>query len=427
MIHWITDRIGTAARDLAAPTQGVYLLDVRDLLDRGGNSAAAMRCKLDQGIAALRAGQKVLVCCDEGISRSAVIAAGLLAQFEGMPFDEAVRRVLNRPGEVGIRIELLSVMRAVLGQEHGPQRPSTGPSRRILVTGGAGFIGSALVRTIGDRMQVSIPSRGELDLREGSVPLDLWVRDWGIDTIVHLAHPRLYTSSRAMGESVEMLRNVLDVAVHHRTYLVYLSSWEVFSGYESCGLRADESLPPRPRGADGEAKFLCESLIDLARVRHALPVLVLRSGPVYGSGSARPRFMWTFLEKALEGREIVTHRYRNGFPTLDLMHVRDLCRGLALALERRTEGLLHLGTGRGISTAEIARWIVGRVGSRSPIRHEDVEGYAANIMMDTHLAREVLGWTAEIPIEQGLEEILAVRGVPDAPGPGRDRIESEQS
>jgi UDP-glucuronate decarboxylase len=417
MIRWITDRLGTAAWDTVAETAGITRLDVRDLVDRGGNAVAVVRGKLEAALNCLRRGERVVICCDYGRSRSNAVAAGVLAAHEGVALAQAIRRVVAATGETAMRIEVLSAVRAALPGEC-PVRPAGPGERRVLITGGSGFIGSALVADLGGRCRVLAPGHQEIDLLHGSVPLDLLVREQGVDTLVHLANPRVYSTNESLGASLVMLKNVLDVCSENGIFLVYLSSWELYSGYRAREIVADEALAPRPGGTYGQTKLLCESLLEEFRLSRGLSCTILRSSPVYGPGGERPKFIWNFLHKALCGADIVAHKYLNGYPTLDLLHVDDLRAAVRAAVERRVSGTFQVGTGVGTSTTEIARHLVSWLGSRSRLRHHEMNRYTANVLMDASRARAVLGWEPTVGVLDGLRRMLQVDQSPGSTANG---------
>jgi UDP-glucuronate decarboxylase len=405
MIRWITERLGTAAWSPAHLPPDVSYIDVRDLLDQAGNAAGAVRSKIDQALNYLRRGERVVVCCDFGMSRSNAIAAGILAIHDAISLEEATRRVLLATGEKAIKIEVLSAVRRAVGESEAGHGPQTAKDR-LLVTGASGFIGSAVVNDLMRNYHVLTPGHQEIDLKTDSVLLDILVKEKGVGTILHLANPRVYTTNDSLGAALVMLKNVLDVCVENSLFFVYLSGCEIYSGYRAKELRADEALTPRPGGTYGQAKFLSEKLIEQYHTQYGLTYTLLRSCPVYGPGSDRPRFIWNFLQKAVRNEVLVPHRYINGFPTLDLLHVDDLRKAICSALEYRPGGAINLGTGVGTSTTDIAKLIVELVGSKSEIQHLEVEGYASNIVMDIRRAGALLGWHPAVELKRGLGALV---------------------
>lgn len=404
MIHWITENLGTAAFDEVSHLSDICIVDVRDLVDKEGNSVDSIKTKIDRAIAYLNQDEKVVVCCDYGMSRSNAVVAGILAKHENINLNQAIRKVIELTGEKSIKIEVLNIVRDSLGVL---DEQATNQRKSLLITGANGFIGKGLVPKLSEkRYKLCSPTRKEINLLQDTVELDLLVKEQKISTILHLANPRIYTTNTSMGESLLMLKNVLDVCAQNRIRLIYLSCWDVYSGYQAQELRADETLPHCPGNTYGQTKMLCESLIKCYQTQYNLSYLILRSSLVYGLESDRPKFIWNFLNKAKQDTEIITHVYRNGFPSLDLLHINDLRQAIISAMDKDLNGAINLGTGVGTTTAWIAEWIIQKTRSSSSIRHHKIDVFIGNIVMNNSLAHYLLGWKPTISIKDGLQSII---------------------
>lgn len=403
-IRWITPLLGTAPALLVRQEADMNIIDVRDLVDKAGNRTDAVRQKITEGYESLRNGKKTVVCCDYGISRSNAVAVGILAMYESIPFESAVRRVLETTGEKEIKVDPLQAVRRALGED---QKKTHHEKLCILVTGGTGTLGKPVIQKLSEEFEVITPSRKELDLQQGSTQLDLIVGEREIDCIVHLANPRVFTSNIALGDTLTMLRNVLDVCVARDIKLIYLSGWEVYSGYRSSHLRADESLPLLPKGPYAETKYLCEMLIEHCRRTQGLRCTMLRSSPVYGVGSDKPKFIYNFIDKIKRSQRIVTHRYNNGLPALDLLYIDDLVAAVSQTVGSDFSGNLNIGTGVITSTRRVAEILRDLLGGQNEIDAALIDSDTACIAMDADKAQEVLGWQSTIGIEQGLQVILS--------------------
>ncbi|MGT2429922.1 NAD-dependent epimerase/dehydratase family protein [Cupriavidus basilensis] len=401
-IRWITPLLGTAPASAVRGLADIALVDVRDLVDKAGNRADAVAEKISLGQTLLSQGKKTVVCCDYGISRSNAIAAGILARAEGISLEAAVRRVQEATGEGEIKVEPLQVVRAALGEHLGPAQRSR--RRTVLLTGGGGFLGKPTAAELSKDLNVIAPLRPELDLARGSTQIDVMVGESGADAIVHLASPRVYTSNVAMGTTLTMLRNVIDVCLVRDIPLVYMSSWEIYSGYRG-SLCADEMLPALPRGPYAETKLLCETLIEHSQKHLGLRCAMIRSSPVYGLGSDRPKFIYSFIEKARCNERIVTHQYRNGDPALDLLHVDDLVSLIARTVRAGFTGVLNAGSGTPVTTHAVATMVVDLLGSRSHIERTSIDSDTACIAMDSSKARRLLDWGSTTSFADGLKEL----------------------
>ena len=401
-IRWITPLLGTAPALSVNKDVDLNIIDVRDLVDKAGNRADAVLNKITEGCESLRAGHKTVVCCDYGISRSNAVAVGILAMYESIPFETAAHRVLEATGEKEIKVDPLQAVRRALGEY---QKKTHHEKLRILVTGGTGTIGKPVSRKLSEAHEVITPNRNEIDLQQGTTQLDLIAGEKEIDCIVHLANTRVYTSNIALGDTLTMLRNVLDVCVTRDIKLIYLSCWEVYSGYRSSHLMADESLPSLPKGPYAETKYLCEILIEHCRRTQGLRCAMLRSSPVYGIGSDKPKFIYNFIDKIKRSQRIVTHRYSNGLPSLDLLYIDDLVAAVVKTVSSDFSGNLNIGTGVVTSTRRVAEILRDLLGGQNEIDATLIDSDAACISMDSSKAHEMLGWQATIGVEQGLQLI----------------------
>jgi len=406
-IRWITALLGTGPASAVRGMPGIHLVDVRDLVDKGGNRVDAVAEKIRLGEALLSEGKKTVVCCDYGISRSNAVAAGILARVERISLEAAVRRVQDATGEGDIKVEPLQIVRAALGHDAATQALKSQSGRRaVVLTGGNGFIGQSTAAALRVDMDVIAPSSHELDVARGSTQLDMLASENGADILVHLAAPRVFTSNVAMGQTLSMLRNAIDVCLVRDIPLVYLSSAEIYSGYRG-SLCADESVPALPRGPYAEAKFLSETLIEHCRVHLGLRCALIRSSRVYGPRSDRSKFLYNFIDKARRGETITTHCYRNGDPSLDMLHVDDLVPLITCVVRSGFTGVLNAGTGVTTTTHGIATMLIDLLGSESRIERTAIDSDSAHIAMDFSKARKLLGWEPTISLVSGLAALVS--------------------
>jgi nucleoside-diphosphate-sugar epimerase len=402
-VRWITPQLGTGPAMQVAKEPDINIVDVRDLVDKAGNRAEAVRQKINEGCDSLRAGKKTVVCCDYGISRSNAVAVGILSLYEAIPFESAVRRVLEATGEREIKVDPLQAVRLALGLD---KKHNQHQKLRVLVTGGTGLIGRPVSQKLTEAFEIFTPSRSELDLQLGSTQLDLLVGENEIDCIVHLANPRIYTSNIALGVTLIMLRNVLDVCVERDIKLIYLSSFEVYSGYRTSHLWANEALPLLPKGPYGETKYLAEMLIEHCRQMRGLRCTILRASTAYGIGSDRPKFIYNFIDKIKNSQRIVTHHYNNAAPALDLLYIDDLVSAVAKAVDSDFSGNLNIGTGVNTTTLKIAELLNDMLDGKIDIDSISIDSDTASIAMDASLAKIMLGWQATIGVREGLQNII---------------------
>ncbi|GBD04372.1 dTDP-4-dehydro-6-deoxyglucose reductase [bacterium HR19] len=407
MIRWIKNYIGTAsAKDIKRIQKehpDIFILDVRVLLDGSGNSPKVIREKIDEGLKALQSGKKIVVVCDQGVSRSNSIAAGIISSFERISFDEALKIVYKETKETEIKIEVIESVREAV---EGKKTEKTSSFVRLAITGANGFIGKRLVQKLRENSKIDFfpITRNDLDLMKDKILLDIFIKENQINTLLHLANPKNYTSNSSLGETLTMLKNVLDVCSTNNVYLIYPSGWVIFSGYKGEELSVDENFAPKPKDTYSYTKFLAEQLV--THWYSDIQYCILRICPVYGEGSDKPKFIWNFIEYASENKDIGVHRYKNGFPKLELIYVDDVCEAIIKVIEKKPKGVINIGSGKAVYVKEVAEKIIKLMNSKSKIYYIDVDDITSSITLDISKAKKILGWEPKIKIEEGLKKII---------------------
>lgn len=404
-VRWITSELGTAPAEEVLGRDDIVVIDVRTLLDKDGNDLAEVRERIEQGLVSLKLGQRTIVACDYGMSRSNAVAAGILSRFRSISFSSAVRLVVEATGETEIKATVLGAVRAAILSDtvEGIEN-----SREvILVTGAGGATGLAVCKALRGRFSVLSPTHEELDLELGTTPLELYAEENQVSRIVHLANPRVSATNAGFGKSLTMLRNILDVCAQRDIGLFYPSSAEVYSGYAGT-LYADENVPRLARGPLGEAKYLAEILIENWQKMMRLRCCTIRSTSVYGPGLAKPKFLNNFIQKAMENRTILTHRHSDEEPKLDMLFVDDFAQAIANAVISNCAEPLNIGTGSLTSTRTIAELICELTSSKSEIAYSATGAQPNSILMNTRKARRVIDWTAKTSLREGLKRTVDV-------------------
>ena len=398
-INWITQKLGTGPFGVDDLPTGTVCIDIRGLVDRGGNNPTILAGYVRSALLELKHGYSVVICCDHGISRSNALAAAVLSRYEKISISEAVRRVLSVTDNAEIRLEVLDSIRIAIEDEwFSPIRPER---QRWLLTGSKGYLGSALSASAPENIDLLCPSHAELDLSKGGPAIDLYVRENQVSRILHFAVPHVSNTNSSFGETLAVLRNVLDTCVSNGLTLFFPSRWEVFSGYKGMDLVANETTPLKPSGILGDVKFLSEKLIEIFVQRSGVQALILRSGLVYGGGSA-PNFMRLFIERSLTGNNIYTHIYSNGEPKLDLLHIEDWISGCWALLRNNLDGIYHCGMGDFVSTNEVARMIIKNINGVSNVDQIKIEDSFANVALNAYKLEKAVGWIPKIKPSEGI-------------------------
>jgi UDP-glucose 4-epimerase len=297
---------------------------------------------------------------------------------------------------------------------------------RVLVTGGAGFIGSHLVRALvsrGFRVRVLDDlSRGSLDSLKPVLDVVEFVRGdvrdpfvvsssvRGVDVVVHLAaltdafeslvDPLLYESVNVRG-TVNVCAASKGVRV-----LVFASSAAVYGEPER--LPVGEDHPLNPVNPYGASKVAGEAYVKAySRVNGYRPV-ILRIFNVYGPGQTRSYagVVEEFRRRIKAGKPLVI--YGDGLQTRDFIHVSDVVEAIVKAVEvEEARGVYNIGSGRAVTVRELAELMARIAGRTVEVKH--VEPRPGDIRMsqaDIAKAERELKFKPRIELEEGLRKLL---------------------
>ena len=311
----------------------------------------------------------------------------------------------------------------------------------VVVTGGAGFIGSHVVdRLLGDSRRVvvlddfSTGHRENLarwassslldvvacDIADGIfAPLAPLVRAHGpVERIVHLAAQVAVVKSVAnplhdMRVNFGGTLHVLEYARAHGVLSVVLASSAAVYG-DVAELPVDEAAPCRPVSPYGIDKLASERALDYYALVHGVPSTALRFFNVYGPrqdpSSPYSGVISIFAARARAGKPLVV--YGDGAQTRDFVYVGDVVRAIVAALDRPRSTsagatIANVGTGGEISIEELAHAIAELCGGRSTIEHAPPRpGEILRSRARVDRLRELYGVVATTPLADGLRATL---------------------
>ncbi|WP_396437646.1 UDP-glucose 4-epimerase GalE [Limnohabitans sp.] len=317
----------------------------------------------------------------------------------------------------------------------------------ILVTGGAGYIGShTAVELLNTGHQVVIVdnlcnssakvldriealagkhfSFIQADVRD-SAALDRIFAEHRIDGVIHFA------GLKAVGESVAQplryfdnnvgstlaLLQAMDRANVRR--IVFSSSATVYGDPDQVPITESSRL--QVTNPYGRTKLICEDILrdlqvsdprwQVAILRYFNPVGAHISGTIGENPSGTPNNLMPFITQVAVGQREFLSIFGKDYPTFDgtgvrdYIHVVDLAQGHLAALnylqEQQTSITVNLGTGRGVSVQELADTFARVTGVPLPYRFVDRRpGDVAACYADTRLAQKALGWQAQLGVER---------------------------
>lgn len=320
-----------------------------------------------------------------------------------------------------------------------------------LITGGCGFIGTALVRSlveegghavrvvdnlsVGTRedlravcsfQEVSGEEVGSLSGKASEAAVELVAGDIldkelalqacsGVEVVVHLAAstgvaPSVEDPRRDCVTNVIGTLNYLEAARHAGARRLVFASSGAAAGEVDPPIH--EEVCPRPVSPYGAGKLAGEAYCSAYHRTFGLETVALRFGNVYGPGSGHKNSVVAkFIRRAARGEPLEI--YGDGTQTRDFIYIGDLVRALRLAATAEGVGgeVFQIATGSETSVGEVVELLLPvlaaagikdvRVRRSAPRPGDVIRNYA-----DTSKARRMLGWRAEVGLEEGLRRTV---------------------
>ncbi len=296
------------------------------------------------------------------------------------------------------------------------------------MTGAAGFIGRAVVGELLARGHTVLPvdnlvtgdvanladfagHANLLELEVGDVRDAAACRRWvaGTDAVAHLAasisvQDSIDDPAETFDNDVVGTFNLLEAARLAGTRFLFMSTCMVYDRASGVG-GIDEDHPTRPASPYAAAKLSGEALTISFGHAYGLPVTVIRPFNTYGPfqrSVGEGGVVAIFTRRSLCGEEL--RIYGDGTQTRDLLYVADCARFVcdALTAEAAVGRLLNAGTGRDVSVNELASAIEPDPARIVHVDHIHPQSEIAVLRSDPSRAAALLGWRAEVSLEDGL-------------------------
>ncbi len=310
------------------------------------------------------------------------------------------------------------------------------PRKRVLVTGGAGFISSNVVRHLLAATQYEVVSLDALtyagnlenladvmaherlsfvqgDIRDADLVREVVE---GVDVIVNAAAESHVEKSIVEGASEFVTTNVegtqilLDaIRANPVERFILISSSEVYGTAEAAPMT--EEHPLNPRSPYAATKAGADRLAYAYHVTYGLPIVILRPFNNYGPRQHPEKVVPRFITSALAGEPLTVHG--DGSATRDWLYVDDDAEAVEAAIAADIDDIagevINIATGVDISVSDIADLVLDTLGMPASLKAHVSErpGQVDRHIGSTDVAERLLGWRARTDFESGLVRTVA--------------------
>lgn len=317
-------------------------------------------------------------------------------------------------------------------------------AKNILITGGAGFIGSHLCDELvkdnkvicmdnfstGDEINIdhllSNPNF-EFIRHDISEPIDLdslaelqkfKIQFQGIQEIYHLACP---TSPKNFKENIQAtllanshgMKNVLDMAIKYRAKLMHFSSSVIYGPRREGNPRIKEGdsgivNPLSERSSYDEGKRFAETFVHNYRKLFNIDAKIIRLFRIYGPRMklADSQMIPDFIDSALDNRELLIlgdEKFTSSF-----CYIGDVVDAVVKLMETDLSGPFNIGSDVEINIRDVAQVIIDQIGAKSEIKYTDAHMFLTPLCMpDITAIREAIGWMPIVSLDRGLEKTIS--------------------
>jgi len=292
---------------------------------------------------------------------------------------------------------------------------------KVLVTGGAGFIGSHLIYALKNRCEVTVIDNLSLGDKR-NVPKDVFFKRMSVadlecshvqyDVVFHLGIPSSSPMYKAnpylVGRTINEMITVLECCKRWDAKLIYASTSSIYNGNP---LPFREDMPVYVSDFYTECRYAMERLANLYYELYRVPSVGLRFFSVYGENEWHKgkyanlvsQFLWSIMK---DEPPVI---FGDGSQTRDFIYVGDvvgaLLKSMRFLLENNVCEIFNVGTGRAYSFNELVGIINRMLGKNVQPKYVEnpIPNYVFHTLADTKKAGKILGFKAKVTLEKGVE------------------------
>jgi len=299
---------------------------------------------------------------------------------------------------------------------------------KILVTGGAGFIGKYLVRSLlkndnsitifdnaSNSTKDSISSLVDIGAKviEGDIakPLEILNAVKDQDVVIHLAAKisvpeSIKNPAETFQVNVDGTRNVFTACEKNHVKKLIVSSSAAVYGESSSDVKSTEESKTNPISPYGESKVRMEEEIREFELKHDIDCIILRFFNIYGIGqsSEYAGVITKFMEKIKQGKPLEI--FGDGLQTRDFVAIDDVINSIHNAISSDKSGTYNIASGKTTTVKELAELMVSISGKRLEIQYTaGLKGDIRNSQADISLAKKNIGYSPKFKLDK-IQELL---------------------
>ena len=284
---------------------------------------------------------------------------------------------------------------------------------KILVTGSSGFIGQALCKVLhGDGHKLQLLNRARGDIADAKTFNTIEK----VDHVFNLAVPSRGTLSSGsfvpeswqnpdvfIRVTVQGVTNILEFCRKSGARLTHISSY-LYGTPDKIPIPENASL--KPNNPYAFSKYLSEQVCEFYAKYFGVKIVVIRGFNIYGPDQSQDFLIPRIVDQVLNGQEIVVEDVK---PKRDFVFIDDFIKALLMTLSVTSDfEVINIGSGKSHSVGKVIEIIQEIAGTRLPIidknnpRVNEINDTTADISK----AQEILGWTPEHSLRQGLQKIV---------------------
>ena len=286
--------------------------------------------------------------------------------------------------------------------------------KRILITGGSGFIGTNLIkRLLEQKHEVINVDKEDSPLGIKTVKIDLADTDFSFldglefDYVVHLAalsNPRMCADMDAAFETNvnAMFKMFSKLAKRKLKKAIFMSSIVVYS--DNAKLPINE-LSELDIYHDNYCftKGLCEDICELFRRKEKMPIITFRLSNIYGPHQGTVKFPNLVPQLMLQAMQKKKLEVWNKDPIRDWVYVKDAVEAIIAALDSDYNGTMNLGTGIGTSVGDVAKTLSEISGAELGFLNKPASP-PLKVVCDISRIKKELNWSPKTSVKEGIRE-----------------------